>query len=275
MKVSPVKVYKFPDYPTREIYVIRPELLRSSVPESWKAKGAVAGALAVFVLGWGHDRLYGQSLPTGTHEQVREEAESVQETKGEQAVDTNAVAVAPVFVHGGGYGTVGCDVIAPPVFISEDEARQIIEDQLKDVGISFDKKDAEVKDVTFEYPENTGQKIDTVKVHLELDGYSPRLNLGYEFVSVPDYENLSGDKTIGLIDNYNTLAVAEELSTKLSEYGKLNAGVFYDPMPLLEYKEGKTWEESWEASREKAVELLKAQVADFIVWIKKQGILGQ
>ena len=48
-----------------------------------------------------------------------------------------SVLVAPIFEHGKGRGATGCIVIAPPVFLSEEDARQAIEEELKRIKINF------------------------------------------------------------------------------------------------------------------------------------------
>ncbi|HBO43451.1 MAG TPA: hypothetical protein DD670_05880, partial [Planctomycetaceae bacterium] len=45
--------------------------------------------------------------------------------------------VAPVFEHGEGSGSTGCIVMTPPVFLSEEEAMQIIKDELAKHGIAL------------------------------------------------------------------------------------------------------------------------------------------
>ena len=49
MKIKPVKSYRDPKYPTRELFIDNPELLGEYTPFSWKTKAVVAGALMAFV----------------------------------------------------------------------------------------------------------------------------------------------------------------------------------------------------------------------------------
>ncbi len=43
---------------------------------------------------------------------------------------TEEISVAPIFEHGEGRGATGCVVIVPPVFLSEEEALQIANEEL-------------------------------------------------------------------------------------------------------------------------------------------------
>jgi hypothetical protein len=51
------------------------------------------------------------------------------------ATEAGATIVAPIFKHGEGRGAVGCVVVSPPVFLSEEEAMQIIGEELAKSGI--------------------------------------------------------------------------------------------------------------------------------------------
>jgi len=48
-----------------------------------------------------------------------------------------ASLVAPIFRHGAGHGSFGCKAVNPPVFLSEDEARQVIIEEGETGGLSF------------------------------------------------------------------------------------------------------------------------------------------
>ncbi|MHC9538816.1 MAG: hypothetical protein AB9903_04800 [Vulcanimicrobiota bacterium] len=49
MKISPVRTYRSPKYPLRDLFIDQPQLLNHYTPSSWKGKTIVAGALAAFI----------------------------------------------------------------------------------------------------------------------------------------------------------------------------------------------------------------------------------
>ena len=60
-------------------------------------------------------------------------------------------AVAPIFVHGEGRGASGCIVMNPPVFLSEEEALQILGEELARAGIKLG-AGRRLNEVTVEMP---------------------------------------------------------------------------------------------------------------------------
>ena len=110
MNLTPLKVYRAPDYPTQEILCQRPELLRT-LPRRWHNNRLVLGTLAGIL--------------------------ALMEQSNAKAEDQPALRVAPVFEHGKGQGAYGCVVVTPPVFLTEAEARDVIEEEAKKAGVEF------------------------------------------------------------------------------------------------------------------------------------------
>jgi hypothetical protein len=54
---------------------------------------------------------------------------------------------APIFEHGEGHGSVGCVVITPPVFLSEEEALKIIRESLAGYGLDIRLDQMEITDI--------------------------------------------------------------------------------------------------------------------------------
>ncbi len=52
-------------------------------------------------------------------------------------LESGKIAVAPVFEHGEGRGVTGCNVVTPPVFLSEEEGLQILREELAKHGIQL------------------------------------------------------------------------------------------------------------------------------------------
>ena len=53
------------------------------------------------------------------------------------ATEEGKIVVAPIFEHGTGRGADGCVVVSPPVFLSEEEAVQVIREELAKQGIKL------------------------------------------------------------------------------------------------------------------------------------------
>lgn len=111
MKLAPLKDYRGPGYPTQEILDQHPELLRV-LPRRWHNNPLVLGALAGLL---------------GLMEQSLARADE----------NKPALRVAPIFEHGKGQGAFGCVVANPPVFLTEAEAREVIEEEAKKAGVEF------------------------------------------------------------------------------------------------------------------------------------------
>ena len=123
-----------------------------------------------------------------------------------------------------------------------------------------------------------------------MDGYNVQNNLAIEYVStrlvniLDPYDEMES----GSVQEINTKKTAEKIRDKLIAQGNVNAAVFYDPITYINqfslYDENKeaidrlspnyvppTNNDRPPSSRD----LLRAQVKDFIEWIKKEGIIKQ
>ena len=307
MKVTPLKKYNKPSYPTREEFLKEASQIKDCIPESWKNKKIITSALAVFLLGSSANTLK-ENQTDKTHVIVTEE-KVPDETKTEtRIIDEEKIpSVAPLFIHGGGRGAYGCVIINPPSFLSEQEAREIIESELKKEGIIFDRKNYKIDELSFR--KNYGfdreseetddasfdsffpDDVDTVK----LDGYSTKYNLGYEFVSAwGDYHAFGGEYDASSVTSFDVIEAAENLREKMKDYGKMNTVIFYDPIednetpedqnPTLSSIKQPADDNDQEinheklldmdkTSKQKSYKLLKRQVADFIEWVKKEKLM--
>jgi hypothetical protein len=291
MKIKQVKHYKKPGYPTRKQFLSDPSGLQDHVPESWKTNKTVMSGLAVFLMGVSgnnaqtQDKMQKQYIASVTQEYhggVKEQQDSVQQK--------NLSLIAPIFVHGDGRGATGCVVMNPPVFLNEEEARQIVETEFKKENILFDKKNVKLDEVGFErefYKRST--KYDTVVI----DGFSTTYGFGYEVITAEDYRKFVDDRNYSTVQSYDLIQAAENLREKMKEYGKMNTVIFYDPMERNESEDKKNRvsneagqnelesdsDESQQnqnvylVDKSKSIELLKRQVQDFIAWVHKEGLL--
>jgi len=277
MQLSPVGRYTEPSYPTRRILDEHPELL-ALVPKRWRRNPVVLAALT------------GVCLLLAT-------AKSQADTK---AKPSTVSRVAPIFQHGGGRGAFGCDAINPPVFLSEDEARQVVVQEASKAGIDFRSACKVVPGVPRPIPQeyermrSKPEQYPPVRtparrsVSVLLDGMDTKLGVGYEFVSDSDFLEWLGKDFLwaSSVEERSSLKSAELLRSGIAATRVRGTyGVFYEPYTSPDYKwlykNGKT---DWEATnaqhkataehaKDVAREDLRKQVQDFIKWLKAQGVI--
>lgn len=275
MDIKPVKKYKTPNYPDKQSIIDNPELL-SQLPNRWKKSIYVNAALSSLIL-------FTLSSCRG------------KETGGTSIIEKE-VMVAPVFDHGGGRGSFGCMSIAPPSFLSEEEAYQVIQEEGKMYGISFESNNLKLEGI--EIPEtkyylrteegdsgsikDKGEVIDsTRKGDLTLDGYDEEKKIGFEFISREDYECWHVDVGIrSSVDDFDFLTTARVLREGLlNKNDDTSIGVFYNPMESIPREElnknpdDMDWEALEKRVKQSAEDNLREQVKDFLEWLKAQGIM--
>ena len=240
MKASPIKRHRAPRYPTKLQAQAQPDLLHRHQPPAWCAVPELTGAVALF--------LAASSL--GCRQDGKPGA---------------AAIVAPVFEHGEGRGSTGCIAISPPVFLSEEEAMQVIREELAQRGVRLTETNRPVAGVKLpkqewkwhctlwkipvpEFLPRLVQKAGVSPwsvfdaqgryhedrehgVPLKADGVDPRKRIAVEFVSQSDETELvSGEMSTA--QRYDSKAVAQTIAKHVKEEAteKLYFGAFYDPM---------------------------------------------
>jgi hypothetical protein len=190
-----------PRYPTWDLVRTQPCLLAREVPDRWQGRAAVIAALTAATLG--------------------------ASASGKAGPSRRPIAV--VFEHGAGRGSYGCEAIAPPTFLSEEEARQVVTEELRRAGLKpvpgartipslvrqryyvYPDRDAVARDEgapvaekgdrtprnpvpTFITPERQGAHVAEQgdPKPLALDGYDSMRRVGYAFVSQARYKELGG-----------------------------------------------------------------------------------
>jgi len=312
MKIKTITTYPQPSYPNEQEYKQDPG---QSYPQISK-KAVLITILALAANDNSNSKVAAQDKP---------KVEQVEKSNNDSLVqvDTNksATFVAPVFEHGEGRGAVGCEVIAPPVFISEEDARNIIIEMLAKHGIEFDIKDKKIDSLQFvtneeghDYSKSFFDTFDvpTGKKELNLDLFSTKHNLGIEFVSGNDYFEMGGAISSSTVQGYDLKKIAYNAAEMLGKHGNFNSAVFYDPLEkfdwnnfdnafeglegnLSDYLEKKDQDKPAgtdqsqpdSSSNEsqiykmqrtaymKGLEELRAQVSDFISWLKDKGIIKE
>jgi len=189
MDLSPVRSYPEPAYPTRCVLLADPGILQRHIPPSWRRLAGVGGILAFFL-----------------HAEVL-----AGETPPPAAPGDAAVTVAPIFRHGAGRGSFGCMAVAPPVFLSEEEALAVIGEELGRKGVVLSDRAAVWSDtrvaprirervlpagVAIANADNQGEvRLVEQPEHarpLALDAIDPGKGIAVEYLSHDDYDPLGG-----------------------------------------------------------------------------------
>ncbi|MEN6370596.1 MAG: hypothetical protein ABFD64_01150 [Armatimonadota bacterium] len=286
MRVSPVKSYIEPKYPTSRILEEHPELLKL-VPKRWQRNAVVLTALAGVCF-----------LSTGLKAQT--DAKSSKQAVPDKKPAASKAMIAPIFKHGDGFGAFGCIAVNPPVFLSEEEARQVIVEEAKRAGIIFKADGREVRNIKMEVvdtetlDDSYRPKPKPKNLNLVLDGYDQKHNISYEYLSESDHKAWNLDTSCGTVIDYDMKGNAVNLVSALAAAKPAGTfAVFYDPcMGRVEVKQqlnGKSdkeidpWDfsnegpEFWKTvdvkAKDLAREALRNQVKDFISWLKAEGVI--
>jgi hypothetical protein len=265
MKIEAIRTYRKPKFPTREAVALEPQLLEKHLPGTWKLNGIIVNAILAFAVA----SCARNDKPADKVEQKQDE----NKIKGEMEKKEHT-AIAPLFIHGSGEGAIGCVVVTPPVFLTEYEARMVIERELEKAGIECDRRNVRIRGIKFWSVENdlfTGEVEKTDRRNLVLDGMSTKKNFGYEFLSGQDFVELRRDAAS--VQMFDMIGGAEFVRELLQEYGKINAAVFYDPLAAVDFEqdrelfEGLGWKEIRRLVKSEARKLLRKQVEDYVEWV--------
>ncbi len=276
MKAKPVKRYRKPGYPTRLEVISDPDLLRRNLPPGWRSIPGMAGSIALF--------LTANSVVQGA------------DKKG--AAPASAAVVAPIFEHGEGRGAVGCVVVAPPVFLSEEEAWQVIDEELAQRGVKLPESSVKLRGVRVprrmetysvkegKLEERTEETAGSGEA-FSVDRANAQKRIAVEFISQREYSKAGGPFSMSTVQSYDFKGTAKTLGEDIRKQAreKLYFGVLYDPLasPAQDkYKKTppKTREEWAAYSKARRLEgtteskrVLRLQVQDFLKWLAAQGAI--
>ena len=284
--LSPLPNYKSPSYPTKEEIMKNPALLRK-IPRRWANNPLVLTALGLVLsagltaCGTASDSILPDSAsPAASDAQGAANSPSSDHSIA-SAVDSSEASAndakaldIPIFAHGTGRGSYGCESVAPPVFLSEEEAMQVIEEECAAQGIDLSGK----KTISGTFPATStlpetisgGASDQTYTGDLRLDGYSEDLGIGVEFVSTDDIIDWQADTEMhATVEEFDLKGTAQRLADCTD-----NVAVFYDPTAdnYLDFT-GSNEESYVESSKEQSLEELREQVRDFLQWLKAQGVI--
>lgn len=192
-----------PGYPTRPQLLAMPGRLAEHLPDSWQemiAKGGLTVAFLISGLAGCSD-----SGPSPTPAPATRAAgnAATQPTTRAGMLAPVAAIVAPIFNHGEGIATTGRVVATPPVFLTEEEARQVIRDELARAGLKMPLQQVVVKGLGGK-PDNSSigvardrkPHIPTLADEpyvLVVDLLDPDKHIAVKFVSERTYAELGGE----------------------------------------------------------------------------------
>ena len=263
MKIKSVRGRVEPKYPTREYLTDHPELL-AIVPERWRRNPLVLRVLGGVV---------GLMLA------------SQQATSGQNSAPNTPVRPRPLSPRGPMRGTFGCVAVNPPVYLSEDEARQVIQEEARKVGLEFSVDAAKARGAAVPVVDRywclraeglTGKQVrgvPTQKHALALDGFDQQHNVAFEFVSWQDYNAfVKKDPGCGLPSGTPATGEAPHNGIQASDATPW-VGVFYDGGARPSNNEQIQREGRVKAGQQLGAEDLRKQVRDFLLWLKAQGVI--
>ncbi|MBN1973396.1 MAG: hypothetical protein JW787_07135 [Sedimentisphaerales bacterium] len=280
--------YRIPAYPRKEEVRAKPSLLRKSVYKRWQKLYdlGISGMLVTGLSLSGCDKKPATNTTTQGIEAAPNQNSNSSKTNTVSPTKLAAL-VAPIFEHGEGRGSTGCIAVAPPAFLSEDEALVIIKEELKKNGIECNKKNIISNEVAIK-PHGSGLLgaigIGKNKAKpLEIDLQDSDKDINIEFVSRSDYFKFGGEKSNSTAQGFDMKKVVTQVRKKIQSDVKNGIyGVFYDPIIRYDIRSIKTKDpnsfvEQRENMRKEAFEsgkeALRQQVNDFAKWLKEQGVI--
>jgi hypothetical protein len=269
MKIRTIKENGAIKYPKWEDILNNQSILENNVPISWKRKEIVYLTLTAFLLSCSNIKLGNEKYKTNENTINKEKITQYKDTQimNYENRPYNAY-VAPVFIHGTGYGSGGCMSIAPAVYLTENEALSIIDEEFEKAGIIFSRKSYVTNakyniKTSFENrwkeQNNRGDFLtDSLVTNITLDRYNEELNLGIEFFGKEGsdiFKDINEKSITSSVWSFNAKAAAQKARDVMEDYGKINFGVFYDPAVGSKDKQY-------------SINQLKQQIHDFLEWYK-------
>lgn len=318
MKVQPVKSAGPRRYPSLEEARLRPRLLEA-VPRRWSVSPALAAAVGLGLLARPVELQAEEEEPglvaSAAKAVAGKAAEAVDAVK-EKAGLSVAAWVVPVLAEAlqqDGRGAFGCVAIDPPVILSEAEALEIIQAELKAAGLKTElnvRVDGVYQPVDSSGLVSTRRKSGgetTISTSFregprELGRSEAVFDLGdrersvfIEYFSLKDYEKWMGH-SMSTVSSYDFPAlvprVSDAYSRKVSEKRE-TYGIFFDPLAHRPWAGGRGGIKgltpaqerlvSTEAGREEGLkartlpeqsrEKLREQVRYFVKQLREKGVL--
>ncbi|MFI5378099.1 MAG: hypothetical protein ACHRHE_02220 [Tepidisphaerales bacterium] len=256
-----------------------PGRLAEYLPDSWQDMIAKGGLTVAFLISGVAGCSESGQVPTATPTTRAAASAASQPTTRTAMLASAAAIVAPIFEHGEGMAVTGCVVIAPPVFLTEEEGRQIIIEELRKAGVSLSAHDVQVNDIRMKrlttlVSERDG-KIEwsegevEVSCPLVIDLVDPDRHVAAQYISKGDCRFFNDSTFASTVQRFNFKDNAGRLADAIKRDGKGHfVGVFYDPG-------NRAWPEKAARNGAETVsrEQLRQQVRDFAEWLRQRGVI--
>jgi hypothetical protein len=201
---------------------------------------------------------------------------------------STSALVAPIFTHGEGRGATGCMALSPPVFLSEEEALQIVREEFAKAGITLG-KGMPLPKVIVDYEDPNarwmrssddwlGEPSAIVSKPADLTAVDRQQGVGVAIMTRDDCNRFASGYW-STVASYDTKGLAESVANALREQAKeeLCIGVFYDPLESLSFEdfmdaepgEENSFERIRQSASDKSHARLRDQVQDFVAWLEK------
>lgn len=218
MKVHPVKRYTPPKYPTLTSVAGKPELLKV-LPLRWQKNMTVLTAIGLIGV---------ISLSSCVAKNIG--------SGGDGLESDSYLNVAPIFEHGIGTGSIGCDMVVPPVFLSEEEALAVICAEAEKYGVKLDDTPPSYTATQNIFDDENQyswlrQKYKIGDGSVELDLYDKKNKTAVSYISMEQAAVTGLDDTVrSSVTSYQPKDLAElSVEDFASQTGDINVGIFYDP----------------------------------------------
>lgn len=167
MQVKPLRRYRKPSYPLSIDIIADPTILRQNIPANWLKNQTICKFIGLALAA--NSSLVGcvtadeaiPIKPSGRVDVVHAQDVDAQDTiDGQIAADDQdggrlaeplppadkdagpdivAKAIAPLFKHGDGRASFGCNSVVPPVYLSEDEAIEVMIGAVENTNLNLQK----------------------------------------------------------------------------------------------------------------------------------------
>jgi hypothetical protein len=183
--------------------------------------------------------------------------------------------LAPIFEHGWGGVAYGCIVVSPPVFLSEEDVADLVREELIAAGYGAVEigPDCPAFAITRVRHKDNCMMADwevqgglVVTDHFDLCDRDASFSL--EVVTNNDYERIVDEAGISMcsVHGYSIRALADHVALEAVAGARTRyVGIFYAPT------QGED-QDSGEGAEDRALEALRAQVQDFVVWLERHPV---
>jgi len=272
LKIQPVESAPKPQYPDKYSPESK-QALAEARPRRW-AKAPLALSLsAALALGLGGCREYTTDgvppIPAYPQGQITGENGNTDYILfGEPAPMPVYDLFIPLFEFGEGTGSIGCDAVNSPSFMSEEEAFAILISEFERVGLSLERGTYPLSGMNIPVTELYSRDSSSSEIQtgeLTADSLTGDYwNLPVMFISRSDVENWENPGNYSSVSSYNIKGTAQTLAEN-------NPGlvVFYDPITFID---NDNVDKMRYTTPKEAEELLRQQAGAFVEWLVSRGM---